>query len=238
MWVKICGTTSLGDAQLAVKAGADALGFIFAPSKRRVSVEQAASIIAQLPAQVEKVGVVTEHNPGEIVRLVQGAGLTALQLHMNHQPGLTQELRRSLGERVKLIQVIAVAAEVQDAAALRASLVEPLRAALADPSVWAVLLDTAKAGVSGGTGTTFAWEIAKPAIREAIALAMAEVRRPVRLVLAGGLNADNVAEAIAVLSPWGVDVVSGVESGPGHKDPDRLAAFFASARAERKPVTR
>ena len=230
MFVKICGMTNVEDAALAVALGADAVGFIFAPSKRRVTAEQVAPIAARLPAGVEKVGVLDATDAEEIARTVRTAGLTGVQLHSAHDAALTLKLHALLGTEFKLLQVMAIEAGAQDAAALRAGLVDPLRKAMADPAVWAVLLDTAKAGVSGGTGTVFSWEQAKPAIREALALAMAERRAPVRLLLAGGLHAANVGEAITVLSPWGVDVSSGVEASPGRKDPERLAAFLDAAK--------
>ena len=244
MWIKICGTTNLADAQLAVDLGADALGFIFAPSKRRVDVPAAAAMTLQLPQSVERVGVFTEADRAQIVPTVQAARLTAVQLHMRHDPAMTYCLHAVLGPDVRLIQVIPFYTGDTDEQVIRASFQVPLTGALADPALWGVLLDTAKAGRSGGLGETFSWRLALPAIRAAQAEAEEQRQLPgqhklsksaerthlPKLLLAGGLEPANVAEAIGILEPWGVDVVSGVEAEPGRKDPGRLAAFIAAAR--------
>ena len=241
MWVKICGTTSLEDAELAVGAGADALGFIFAPSKRRVSMDEVVGITPQLPPTVETVGVFTEAHADQIIPTLHATGLSAVQLHMHYRPERTAKLRESLAGAAKLIQVIPFFTGAIDSEVIFESFEKPLTAAMADPALWAVLLDTAKDGRSGGLGETFSWQRALPAVRRAQAAALA-LRRgssfaggpdSPKLLLAGGLDAGNVAEAIAVLEPWGVDCVSGVEASPGRKDPDRLAAFLSAARTGR-----
>ena len=254
MWIKICGTTNLGDAELAAELGADALGFIFAPSKRRVTVEEAAAITANLPQELEKVGVFTDASKGEIITAVQTASLTAVQLHMHHDPLLTHCLRALLGSHVHLIQVVPFYTGDPDEDIIRESFQKPLTAALADPALWAVLLDTAKAGRSGGLGEAFSWRLALPAVRAAQTAALylraahsqtsqLQTSEPgasiednpsallPELLVAGGLDAGNVEEAIAVLQPSGVDVVSGVEAVPGRKDRARLAAFIQAARS-------
>lgn len=239
IWIKICGTTNLPDAQLSVDLGADALGFIFAPSKRRIDIVTAASITSHIPKHIQTVGVFTAADRAEIVPAVQQAGLTAVQLHMPHDPTLTQSLQAVLGPGVQLIQVIPFYTGTTDEEVIRESFEKPLTAALVDPAVSAVLLDTAKDGRSGGLGEVFSWSLALPAIGSARELASARsmgapdaTGRPElpKLLLAGGLQAHNVAEAIDVLKPWGVDVVSGVEAEPGQKNPQRLAAFIAAAR--------
>ncbi|MGI4830027.1 MAG: phosphoribosylanthranilate isomerase [Janthinobacterium lividum] len=240
IWIKICGTTNLPDAQLSVALGADALGFIFAPSKRRIDIATAAGITSDLPKHIETVGVFTEADKAEIIPAVQQAGLSAVQLHMAHDLTLTHCLHALLGPGVRLIQVIPFYTGTTDEEVIRESFEKPLSGALADPAVWAVLLDTAKDGRSGGLGETFSWRAALPAIRSAQERALEQRRGSLsgadqtpelpKLLLAGGLQADNVPDAIGVLEPWGVDVVSGVEAGPGHKDPTRLAAFMAAAR--------
>lgn len=241
MWIKICGTTNLSDAQLAIELGADALGFIFAPSKRRIGAAEAAAITKQLPTHVEWVGVFTEAGKTEIVPTVQAAGLSGVQLHMRHDATLTQCLQAVLGPPVRLIQVIPFFTGATEEEVIRETFERPLTAALSDPAVWGVLLDTAKDGRSGGLGESFSWRLALPAVRAAQARAREaryagvntglskNVELP-HLLLAGGLDADNVGNAVGVLEPWGVDVVSGVEAEPGQKDPDRLAAFITAAR--------
>lgn len=248
MWVKICGTTTLADAQLAIEHGADALGFIFAPSKRRVTVEQAAAITAHLPAGIERVGVFAEASLPEIVHTVQRATLTAVQLHLPHNPEFNGRLHDVLGKDVRLIQVVGVPAELSGDETSSAALTVALQRAFADPSHWAVLLDTVKNGSSGGLGVPFSWKASRSSIEAAqtasqaavVGSEPAESRQAVarsrshaqpKLILAGGLNASNVVEAVTDLSPWGVDCVSGVEKVPGQKDPDRLRDFFAVTRA-------
>lgn len=237
MWVKICGTTSQADAQLAIDHGADALGFIFAPSKRRVTAEQAAEIIASLPPDVERVGVFTEASIPAIVTTVQRAALTAVQLHLPHDLAFTGELHARLGEQVQLIQVIGVAATREtDDESSSTWLADALKASFGDPALWAVLLDTVKDGSSGGLGVAFSWKQAKPALDQARADWEAEPAAPGkgenrrRLILAGGLHSANVHEAITALRPWGVDCVSGVEASPGKKDPSRLSEFIAASK--------
>ncbi len=255
MWVKICGTTNLPDAELARAHGADALGFIFAPSKRRVTVEQAAAITAALPLGVDRVGVFTEPAVATIADTVRRAGLTAVQLHMPHDPIRTERLREALGPEVRLIQVLGIASEWGTAAGraggpgereltaelLAAQLAAQLGEVLADRALWAILLDSVKAGNSGGLGLRFPWRATRSVMDGVLAGLGASGGLPVleqaavqpKILLAGGLDAENVAEAIAILRPWGVDCVSGVEGSPGQKDAQRLARFFAAARAER-----
>ena len=246
LWVKICGTTSVADALLAIEHGADALGFIFAPSKRRVSPAQAKAIAAHLPSGVERVGVFTSADVARIAAIVTSVGLTAVQLHLPHDPALTAKLNRRLGPEVRLLQVIGIRADD----ALNPTLASDpsagqnaarLSAAFADPSLWAILLDSEKDGRSGGLGAAFSWNAIQPVLRQVLAEIPAptpaeelpsSTRQPPRLLLAGGLHAGNVNEAIHALGPWGVDCVSGVEAEPGHKDPVRLAAFLKAAHRQ------
>lgn len=239
MWVKICGTTNLADAQLAVAHGADALGFIFAPSKRRITVEQAAAITAELPPGIERVGVFTASGAADIADIVAGAALTAVQLHRPYDAEQIAELRDLLGPEVKLIQVLGVTTDLTTAqTATNSSLVNQLLCALGDRTLWAILLDSQRNGDSGGLGVAFPWRGARLALNEALGKrkALAEQpasdlpSKPPHVLLAGGLHAGNVVEAIQTIHPWGVDCVSGVEDTPGKKDPDRLARFVAAAR--------
>lgn len=243
MWVKICGTTNLPDALLAIEHGADALGFIFAPSKRRITAAQAAAIAAQLPPGIERVGVFTSASIPEILATVSETGLTAVQLHRAHDPVLTANLRHQLAPKVRIIQVVNVKADYDDGVSptpdSTACNLKRLRAAFSDSNLWAVLLDAEKGGQSGGLGVAFSWAGMRPLLQQVLLSSEPEnsghddigANRP-KLLLAGGLNAANIGEAAQTLRPWGVDCVSGVEAAPGHKDPVRLAAFLQAARLQ------
>lgn len=213
-WIKICGTTNLEDAQRSMAAGADALGFIFAPSSRRIDVETAAAIIRHLRGAVESIGVFVNQLPGRVAEIVEQAGLTGVQLHGDESAESLPEFRGALGDR-KIIKTLH-ANDLLDAS-------QKLAAYLAQRgSVDAILLDSGSTQRRGGTGLRFDWQDAKPLA--------AEIRCAMPLILAGGLNADNVAEAIEWFAPWGVDVVSGVESSPGKKDENKIREFIAAVR--------
>lgn len=216
LWIKICGNTSLEDAQLAADAGADALGFVFAPSPRRVTVEQVAAIVPHVPQPVEKIGVFVDASFEEIAATVEACGLTGVQLHFAAAPELPARMRARFGPGLRILQVVHFDAEAANEAA--AQNLNPS----ADANVDAILVDSRTAGAVGGTGRTFDWSLAATTLFQ---------NAKVRLVAAGGLTPDNVAEAIAVLRPWGVDAVSGVEAAPGRKDSDKVRAFVANAKA-------
>jgi phosphoribosylanthranilate isomerase len=197
MFVKVCGTTSEEDALLAVAMGADAVGFVFAPSPRQVHPQLVADIVKRLPPDVLTVGVFRDESPERVAQIVNGSGLRAAQLHGHESP----EMARWVRQRVPfVIQAFAAG----DAAVTRA----------ADYGVDAVMVDAP----SPGSGQVFDWRLADG------------VPGGQRLILAGGLDPDNVGEAIARVRPWGVDVVTGVEATPGHKDPRKVRAFVAAAR--------
>lgn len=212
VWIKICGTTSLADAELAIEAGADAVGFVFAPGPRRVSIEQVAEIAPGLAESVEKIGVFAETTLEEIELATVACGLTGVQLHFDAAPELTARLRGRLGDSLRILRVVRIAAEAPGVAP---TLVE-------DTNADAVLVDSCSKSGGGGTGISYNWELAGEAI----------FRRWMgrRFIAAGGLNAENVAEAITRLAPWGVDVASGTESAPGRKDAAKVRAFIARAR--------
>ena len=212
LWVKICGNTSLADAQLAADAGADAMGFVFAPSPRRVSAAQVAAITPHLPAEIEKIGVFVDADFAEIAETVEQAGLTGVQLHTGGDDALSERLRAEFGPGLRLLQVVHFGA---DAAA-------ELRAASTNPHIDGILVDSRTATAVGGTGVAFDWEAARRTVFSPDST--------IRLVAAGGLNPANVAQAIEILRPWGVDVASGVELTPGRKDPRKVAEFVANAR--------
>lgn len=222
-WVKICGNTNLEDAQQAAALGADALGFVFAESsKRRVTAEQVAAITPHLPAQVERVGVFTSTDADEIVHTATASGLTMVQLHSVFDPLLIEDIQRQSDSLLRIMQVVEVpASATTDPELLRLA----LRRVFDHPFVDAVLLDTSHEGASGGTGKTFDWE------RYAGVVRTTEREIDGHIVIAGGLTPANVAEAVSVFLPWGVDVASGVEATPGTKDPKKLQAFLENARS-------
>jgi phosphoribosylanthranilate isomerase len=197
--VKFCGVTSLGDARDAVAAGAWAIGLIFWPgSQRRCDPAVAAEIAAALKRRVEVVGVFVNPTLDELAQTADAVGLTMLQLHGAEGPAFCAEAARRTG--CKVIKAV----RVRSGADLQAL------------SVFHTdyhLLDSYTPGAPGGTGATFAWDIAHGH------------HGPVPLILSGGLNPDNVAEAIGTVRPFAVDVASGVERGPGRKDPHKLDAF-------------
>jgi phosphoribosylanthranilate isomerase len=230
MWIKICANTNLADPQLAADLGADAVGFVFAPSKRQVTVAQVAEITAKLPANVEKVGVFSTTDAEEIWRAAAAAGLTAAQLHGGFDASIVRILAAKSGAELKLIQTVAYEIDPADRGAADRRFEATLTQAFAEPALWAVLIDAARSGTSGGLGVAFDWAHAAAILDRAYDTLRARGSDRPRVILAGGLRAENVAAAIAALHPWGVDVASGVEAAPGRKDPERLKQFLAAAR--------
>jgi phosphoribosylanthranilate isomerase len=218
LWIKICGNTSPGDAQLAAEAGADAVGFVFAPSPRQVTAAEAAAIVRRLSPQIEKIGVFVDAPLEEIYATVRVSGLTGVQLHFDAPAELAAKLRQRLGPSLRILRVVHFQAGAAEKAAKQ--ITELSR----DPHADAVLVDSRTAKAVGGTGVAFDWAAAATALGR-------NVDAQLRLVAAGGLNPANVAAAIAALKPWGVDAVSGVEAAPGRKDAEKVRAFVARARA-------
>jgi phosphoribosylanthranilate isomerase len=202
MFVKICGTTSEEDALLAVAMGADAIGFIFAPSTRQVSTSMVTDIVKRLPPEILTVGVFRDESPQRVIDIVNTTGLKGVQLH-GHEPA---EQGRWIRERVPVL-----------IRAFRASDGEVRKAT--EHGADAVLIDSA----TPGSGQVFDWSLAE------------QVPSDVRLILAGGLTPENVADAINQVRPWGVDVATGVEREPGRKDARKLRAFIAAAKATEPP---
>ena len=221
VWVKVCGTTSLEDAVMAARAGADAVGFVFAAeSRRRVTAEVVAGISAGLAeefAEVERVGVFTTGDAGEIVAAARVAGLTAVQLHGGGGMGPIEAVRE-LAPELRVIAVVSWEIGVAGAAERVVKEMLALRAA----GVTRVLLDSKVGSELGGTGVAFAWEEA--------ARVLGEVRNGMELVVAGGLRPETVAEAVRVLQPWGVDAVSGVEEAVGRKSAEKVRGLVTAAR--------
>jgi phosphoribosylanthranilate isomerase len=220
MWIKICANTNLDDAQLAAELGADAVGFVFAPSVRQVTAVQVAQITPYLPESVESVGVFPALEAQQIAGIAQECGLTTVQL----QGGVNLELVRQLDEifngQVKLIQTVHW--QVDGDAASAAVVAQQLKEIAANGFVDRVLIDAKVGSAIGGTGVSFDWDAARTTL--------AEAGTGLKLIVAGGLRQDNVATAIRRLEPWGVDVASGVEQSPGRKSPEKLAAFIRAAR--------
>ncbi|NDY42520.1 phosphoribosylanthranilate isomerase [Dissulfurirhabdus thermomarina] len=207
--VKVCGLTDAAEAVAVAAAGADAVGLVFAESPRRVSMETARGIVAALPPFVQSVGVFVDEDPARVAEVAAACGLDLLQFHGEEPPAYCARFapRAVKARRVR---------SADDIEALR-----PYEAA-----VRAFLLDAWAPDAHGGTGRTFDWALAVRAVRE--------LARPV--ILAGGLDPENVGRAVARVRPWAVDVSSGVERAPGRKDPARVAAFVRAVAAAPEPA--
>lgn len=198
MFVKVCGITTEEDALLAVAMGADAVGFVFAPSRRQLQPARARDIVRRLPPEILTVGVFRDDLPQRVVETVNTVGLRAAQLHGRERP----EDGQYVAQRVPvLIKAFSAGDRLLDLAA--------------EYGASAILVDSPVPG----SGELFDWS------------ALDGTSRHERLILAGGLAPDNVADAIRVVRPWGVDVSTGVESRPGHKDPIRVRGFINAAKA-------
>lgn len=195
--VKICGITTEADALLAVALGADAVGFVFAPSPRQVSPQTVARIVERIPREILTVGVFRNEAPARVVEVVNTVGLRAAQLHGDEPPSAISYVAERVPFTIKAYPAG-----------------HPEVAHFAEHGADAVLVDAA----SPGSGEVFDWRLAEGVVD------------PARLIVAGGLTAANVGDAIAHLRPFGVDVASSVESSPGRKDPRLVRAFVAAAR--------
>lgn len=198
MFVKICGITNEDDALLAVALGADAIGFIFAPSVRQIAVQKVYDITRRLPPEILTVGVFRDEHPLRVIELVQSSGVRAAQLHGHESPSDVATVSQHVRTVIK-----AVTAGTNDATR-------------ADEFGTKMILVDAPAP---GSGQVFDWKLA------------GEIPEGLQVILAGGLTPENVAAGISAVRPWGVDVSSGVEAGPGRKDPLLLKRFIESARS-------
>ena len=223
MWVKICGITSLEDAQFAVSAGADAVGFVFANSPRRVTPEIVREIIHALPSNVEKIGVFVDASADEIIATIEAAGLTGVQLHREYSAAEVSNMRARLKRFAGTPRVVRVAPYDGDSAGFARQLQSLAALPVADDDPTVVLVDTRVDDKVGGTGVPFDWGAAQNAFHQHAA--------NLRLITAGGLQPETVRQAIQTMRPWGVDVCSGVESVPGRKDHRRVTEFIRAARA-------
>jgi phosphoribosylanthranilate isomerase len=197
MKIKICGITNLADAITASEAGADYLGFIFYPkSPRSITPEAAEKIIDQLKTSAKKVGVFVNATMNEINKTVKSCGLDIIQLHGDEPAEIAEQLG---SERVWKAFHITSEEDIARAAKYPAA---------------AIVVDTATAGLRGGTGKTCDWELA------------AQAAQSFTTILAGGINPQNVLEAIETVKPFAIDTASGVEASPGIKDHEKIQELF------------
>lgn len=194
--IKICGIVDPADAHAAVEAGADALGFVFyKPSARYIEPARAGEIIRRLPAFVDAVGVVVDLEPDDLDNIARASGIDYFQFHGSEDPRVCE------GTGLPFLKALRVKADTD------IRLITDRYA-----GARGILLDAFVRDLPGGTGNTFDWSRIPASL-------------PVPIFLAGGLNVDNVAEAIDAVRPYGVDVSSGVERSPGKKDPDKIRKF-------------
>ena len=199
--IKICGITNLEDASFAVECGADALGFNFYPKSPRYGApESVKEIIAKIPDGITKVGVFVNHDALEVKKIVEYCRLDLVQLHGDESPEYCRQLPSSL-----LIKAFSPRGEGD----LRTLSSYPVRA---------ILVDTYDPVRYGGTGKRSDWRLA------------VKVKETHPLIIAGGLNADNIREVIEIVSPHAVDINSGAESSPGRKDPEKVRKIIEIVR--------
>ncbi len=194
--IKICGLTNLPDALMAAEYGADALGFIFAPSKRLIEPATARDIIRQLPPLVTTVGVFMDVPLSDVIEISQFTGIDVVQLHGNEPPEYCDQIK------TRVIKRFGVGPRDNAAGLMRKISTYNVSGYMLDPGA--------------GDGQSFDWDIAKSIT--------------VPLIIAGGLHPDNVAELVAQLQPYGVDVSTGVETSPGKKDAAKVRGFIRSAK--------
>lgn len=199
--VKICGITRLEDLAAACEAGADALGFVFhAKSPRHLTIDQAAALLGAMPPFVQSVGLFVDAEPAFVEAVLKAAPLDLLQFHGSEPPSYCRSFGRPYLKAVRMREGTDLVKYCADFDDARA-----------------LLLDAYVPGVPGGTGERFDWGLIPAGL-------------PKPLVLSGGLNPDNVAQAVQSVRPWAVDVSSGVEAAPGIKDAARVAAFVRRAK--------
>jgi phosphoribosylanthranilate isomerase len=205
--IKICGITNAADALAAVDAGANLLGFNFYEKSARFLTESAAQKIrTQLPKNVEAVGIFVNMPSIDVAALCKLLKLDAAQLHGDELPETAAEIARS----INVIKAFRIEPDF------------PLKTLNEYHDVFAFLFDAAHTGQYGGTGRTTDWDVARRAAKDH------------RIILAGGLKVENVAAAVRIVRPYGIDVASGVESKPGKKDHGRLREFIQEVRRGEK----
>jgi len=196
--IKICGITNLEDASMAVRLGAQAIGFIFAPSPRQVKPEKARDIIKEIPPFVKSVGVFVDEDPAVIREIIQFCGIDLIQFHGGESPDICGEF---MPRSIKAIRI-------KDD--LTPGSIESYRG-----KIRALLLDTFSEDRAGGTGRSFDWNLA---------IRIREMGIPI--ILAGGLGPHNIEDAISRVRPYAVDVNSGIEERPGKKNHKLMKEMF------------
>jgi len=207
--IKICGITNLDDAIAVAGSGANALGFIFYPrSPRYISPEKAKEIIENIPRKITRVGVFVNHRADEIKEIVDFCGLNLVQLHGNESPEFCRQFPAST-----LVKAFSPRTE-NDLQELK------------DYPVKAILVDTHDPKLYGGTGKTSNWKLAS------------KIKKSHPLILSGGLNIDNIIEAIETAHPDAVDINSGVEVSPGKKDHSKVREIVKIVRKNDRHIDR
>ncbi len=200
--IKICGLTRPEDAIAAVNAGADAIGLVFwQPSPRAVTIEQARAICAVIPALVTTVALTVNASADELDEIQASLPIDLFQFHGDETPEQCEQARVSYIKALRMKPGLDIVAEAESYAGARS-----------------LLLDAYRKGVPGGTGEQFDWALIPEQLRE-------------KIILAGGLNEDNVGLAVSQVHPFAVDVSGGVEQSAGIKDPQKISAFIQSVRA-------
>jgi phosphoribosylanthranilate isomerase len=224
-WVKICGITNLEDALTAVDAGADALGFVFyEKSPRNVALDVAREIIAKLPHNVEKVGVLVDLSAEQKGRIIHSVDLTGVQMVNTVRPPIpTPDMSVAVGLRPGMKAYFTFHARqlIENGRWIENKLPPELL-----DRFGGIVLDSGEPEQPGGTGKVFDWARAASLVQT--------MSKNFRVIVAGGLTSSNVTEAMRTLKPWGVDVSSGVEARPGKKDPAKVRDFIAAVREEDK----
>jgi phosphoribosylanthranilate isomerase len=230
-WIKICGITNLEDAVAAVDAGADAVGFVFYEnSPRRMDPAAAREIVERLPEKIEKIGVFVDLSQERLTGIVDEVGLTGVQCRLRPlAAGPSPDGRAKYKNPVRMLMPLSATRLLEDEKRLQGLMAEFVRMSeLRRPSAAfdTFLLDSTTTDKHGGTGRAFDWQRIAPLVQV--------MNKSVKVILAGGLTTENVAGAMRILRPWGVDVSSGVESEPGKKDPEKIRAFIRAVRSADK----
>lgn len=217
MWIKVCGVKDVSTARRIAELTPEALGLnFFAKSPRSVDVETAAEIALAIPGSIDRVGLFVNHSLDEVLDTSVRVGITTVQLHGEETPQFLAELKQSQPD-LKLLRAFRVDSETGCAEIARfVAECERLGVELAG-----CLVDSRVEGEYGGTGHTAPWDLLADQY---------DSRGWPNLILAGGLTPENVADAICITRPWGVDVASGVESSRGVKDVNLVAGFIEAAR--------